>query len=101
LDLGAADCPGIAMMALRRSGENRRYGAVQWDGDRITGFADRGSSTTSNGGIYVMSRRVLELIAPPPTSLERDVFPRLAEAGLLQGRLYDAFFIDIGVPESL
>ena len=37
----------------------------------------------------------------PNCSLERDVFPRLAQDGRLLGARYDGYFIDIGVPDDL
>ena len=44
---------------------------------------------------------MVDWIGEGPVSLESDVFPRLAEAGLLRGTLYDTPLIDIGIPEDL
>ena len=34
-------------------------------------------------------------------SLETDLFPKLAAAGRLRGRVYDRYFVDLGVPDDL
>ena len=52
-----------------------------------------------NAGMYVLQRSVLELIeAGSKVSIERDVFPRLAGAGLY-GALLEGYWMDIGTPE--
>jgi D-glycero-D-manno-heptose 1,7-bisphosphate phosphatase len=32
--------------------------------------------------------------------LEADIFPKLAAAGRLEGRVFDGYFLDIGIPED-
>lgn len=94
----------IATLALRRTAPGGRYGTVDLAPDgRITGFLPRSPDRAGpiNGGIYAMDRRIVGWIGDGPVSLEADVFPRLAEAGLLRGALYDGPFIDIGIPEDL
>jgi len=52
-----------------------------------------------NAGMYVLERRVLELIPPgEEVSIERDVFPRLVGGGL-HGLRLDGYWMDIGTPE--
>ena len=69
----------------------------------MTGFLPRSPDRDGpiNGGIYAMDRRIVDWIGAGAVSMEADVFPRLAEAGLLRGALYDGAFIDIGIPEDL
>ena len=106
-DLARPDSPDTLMrLALRREPDAGRYGSVRLDGDRVTGFAEKASSAEPtagliNGGVYWMRRAVVENLAPGPLSLERDVLPGLVAAGRVGGRIYDAPFIDIGIPESL
>ena len=81
-----------------------RYGRVQLSGNIITDFAEKAAASGPgliNGGIYWLRRSVLDWIGAVPASLETDVLPRLAKAGLLGGKSYDRFFIDIGIPEDL
>ena len=94
----------LARLALRQEPDASRYGGVRLDGERVTGFAEKAAEPAPgliNGGVYWVRRTAVEALAPGPASLERDVFPALAEAGRLQGRVYDAPFIDIGVPDAL
>jgi len=52
-----------------------------------------------NAGMYVLERRVLDLIEPGRNvSIEREVFPRLVGEGLHSYRL-DGYWVDIGTPE--
>ncbi len=56
----------------------------------------------ANGGIYLFDPGFLDLIPEnQPASLEKDLFPALAHAGKLSGYIQDAYFCDIGTPESL
>jgi len=93
------DC--LVAMALRSQANTSRYGLVNYDAGRVTGFSERGGPTSGviNGGVYLLSRDILNFI-PERGSLERDVLPSLAAQGQVYGRIYDGFFIDIGTPES-
>ncbi len=63
----------------------------------------RGVSTNIvNGGVYLLEPLALADIPPwEAASIEREVFPRLASRGQLGGLVQDAYFADIGTPESL
>lgn len=91
------------VVALRRIEDASRYGSVDIDGDMITGFHEKsiyGRAGHINGGIYLLSKTVLERVKPK-SSLERDILPVLAAEGRLAGRSFDdAYFIDIGLPET-
>lgn len=89
-----------ASLALRRIADVGRYGTVSLDGMRITGFAEKGRTGEGviNGGVYHMSRSVLAEIGQGMVSIEQGVFPVLAARGSLYGAVYDAPFIDIGIP---
>jgi NDP-sugar pyrophosphorylase family protein len=55
-----------------------------------------------NGGIYLLEPHALADLEPgQPASLEREIFPTLAARGQLAGLVQEAYFVDIGVPESL
>ncbi len=104
LDLALHAGDALATLALRREAPGARYGTVEIDaGGTIHGFAARSPDRTGpiNGGIYLMHRGITAHIGPGPVSMESDVFPGLAAAGLLRGALYDGGFIDIGIPEDL
>ena len=91
----------MATMAVLRVEDTGRYGTVHIDATgRIRGFTEKtGSHSTGlvNGGVYVFSQAVFEFISEQPTSLERDVFPRLVDHGLY-AQEQRGMFIDIGTP---
>jgi D-glycero-D-manno-heptose 1,7-bisphosphate phosphatase len=104
LDLAVGETNGqwIGRIALKAIPPGGRYGRVSLDGSRIDAFHAAAPDLTGpmNAGLYVLRRSVTGWIDKSPCSLEQDVFPRLAAAGLLMGRVYDRFFLDIGVPED-
>ncbi len=72
------------------------------DGDVICKFEEKSGEQRPgaiNGGIYLLRKDILDLLEPR-SSLERDVFPKLAAQRKLAGRIFEAFFIDIGLPQT-
>jgi NDP-sugar pyrophosphorylase family protein len=99
----AAHAP--ATLALIHVPDAGRYGSVALDpAGVITGFAEKGGAGAGliNAGAYAVSPAFLGGLPPEPTplSLERDVFPALAERGQLRGVVMSGLNIDIGVPDS-
>jgi D-glycero-D-manno-heptose 1,7-bisphosphate phosphatase len=70
---------------------------------RIASFAEKGADGDAliNGGVYCARTSWLRSLPVKPSSLERDVFPALAEEGRLLGMVREGFFTDIGTPASL
>lgn len=96
------DDTSIGQLALRYVPDMSRYGTVELDGDRIVRFIEKRPDAGPgliNGGVYMLSRRILDLIEGP-CSIESDIFPQLAEKGLLKGRRNDGYFLDIGLPDT-
>jgi D,D-heptose 1,7-bisphosphate phosphatase len=90
-----------ARMTLAGGIKGNRYGRVKIDGDAVRAFTPAGESTLPiNAGIYLMRKSVLAAIGPGFVSLEQEVLPVLAKQGLLQGRVAQGPFIDIGLPEE-
>lgn len=92
-------------IGLREVPDVARYGRVSVDAaGRVTGFAEKTPGTGGpgliNGGIYVVSRRVLNRIGPGQVSLEADVIPGLVREGRVCGQRFDGYFLDIGLPET-
>ena len=58
-----------------------RYGALERDGDRVTGFIEkpRGDGGVINGGFFVLSPKVIDLIEADATPWEAAPMTRLAE----------------------
>jgi D,D-heptose 1,7-bisphosphate phosphatase len=96
------DCE--ALIALRRVPETSRYGAVEFNGDRILRFSEKvrnSGPALINAGIYILNATIMNRIQSLPCSIETDIFPILAGEGKLRGSVRDAYFIDIGLPETL
>ncbi len=93
----------VGRIALRRIADTGRYGRVELSDGKVTSFAEKSANGPGliNGGIYWLDKAILGWISEPPASLEAHVLPRLAKTGLLPGKSYDRFFIDIGFPEDL
>jgi mannose-1-phosphate guanylyltransferase len=98
--------------AAGEPGESQQRGCVRLDSSgRIIAFDEKpgaGAPETArqekliNGGIYLLAPQALDAVAPDrPVSIERDVFPRLAEQRVLGGLVQPAYFADIGTPQSL
>lgn len=84
-----------------------RYGLVRCAEDgRVRAFVEKPraeeiDTNLINAGLYVLEPSVLELVEPGrQVSIERDVFPRLVEAGSLYGFAVEGYWRDIGTPES-
>ncbi len=98
---GAADPTSIARMTLANGVTGERYGRVGVIGGRVHAFTPASASDQPiNVGIYLMRKSILQRIGDGPSSLERDILPGLAADGLLEGRIFDGSFIDIGIPED-
>lgn len=100
--LASHDEGSVASILLRSMPDCSRYGTVDLQGTRIAGFREKTTHTGSgliSTGIYVCTGEILQQIEPA-CSLEQDVFPRLANAGLLSGSVLDGYFIDIGIPDD-
>ena len=96
--------PALVTIALARVADGHRYGRVTLSPDgMISAFAEKTDAATPgliNGGIYVVERQVLDQIpADRSVSLEREVFPNLVRNSI-RGVPFDAYFIDIGVPDD-
>lgn len=71
-----------------------RYGALQLAGDQVRGFTEkpRGEGGLINGGFFVLSPRVLPLIATDDTPWEAAPLETLAQQGQLQAFQHQGFW---------
>ncbi len=100
---------GIATIALYPvpKDEVSRFGVVDLDEDnRILDFVEKPApeeapSNLINAGAYILDREVLDYIPEGrPVSIEREIFPKLAEEGLLYGFKFEGYWVDVGLPET-
>jgi D-glycero-alpha-D-manno-heptose 1-phosphate guanylyltransferase len=91
-------------LALAYVKDAERFGTVALDGDRVTGFHEKGSALRGwiNGGMYVLGGKTLELVKSMPEkfSLERGLFEERLDGMRCFGYRSRAAFLDIGVPED-
>lgn len=72
-----------------------RYGALDLAGTSVKGFSEkpRGDGGRINGGFFVLSPAVLDLIPGDRTSFESDTLPQLAFLGQLESFHHDGFWL--------
>mgnify|MGYP001194833357 CR=1 FL=1 len=52
-----------------------------------------------NGGIYFFKKKILSLLPSKKFSLENDFLPKLINKKLVNGKIFNNFFLDIGTPK--
>ncbi len=97
----------MATIALCRVEDPSRYGVAELaENGRIENFIEKPQKEKSpsnliNAGVYVLNPEVLKLIPKGrAVSMEREIFPKLAEAHSLYGHLIQGLWMDIGKPEE-
>jgi mannose-1-phosphate guanylyltransferase len=101
-----AEKGGMGTIFLTPVEDPRRYGLVELGEDgAVASFLEKPGewegTALINAGVYVLEHEVLEMIPRGRLfSIERGVFPRLAQAGSLYGYVDHGYWRDIGTPES-
>ena len=97
---------GIGPLALWQVEDPTRFGIVGLDeNQRVTQFKEKPKpeevfSNLINAGSYLFEDSIFDYIPKGRSSLEREVFPVLAEKRELNGFSFDGYFIDAGTPKS-
>lgn len=96
-----------ATIALYKVENPSRYGVAELEADcRITRFIEKPCNNTTpskliNAGIYVLSPRIFQYIPKDQAvSMERQIFPIVAQKGRLFGHAFHGLWRDIGKPEE-
>lgn len=91
-------------LVLRKVPDVSRYGQAVLEDGRLTGFNEKQEEAgpgTINGGIYLLTRELIDDIPRGKISLENQMIPKWLEEGrALGGIVNDGYFIDIGIPED-
>lgn len=92
-------------LVLRQVSDVSRYGRAMLFNDMLIEFNEKTSEAvpgTINGGVYLMSRKLLEDIPEGKVSLENEMIPRWKEdrQHRLGGIVNEGYFIDIGIPDD-
>ena len=97
---------GVGSLALWEVEDPTRFGIVGLDEDsRITQFKEKPKpeevfSNLINAGSYIFEDDIFDYMPEGKHSIERDVFPLLAEENLLNGQQFEGYFIDAGTPAA-
>jgi len=89
---------------VKRVEDPSKYGVVcaQPDG-RIESFVEKPKKFVGdciNAGMYIFNPTILNRIELRPTSIEREIFPKMADAGELYSMVLDGYWMDIGQPKD-
>ena len=97
---------GIGTLGLWEVNDPTRFGIVGLDNNsKITKFMEKPKpeqvfSNLINAGSYIFEDELFDYIPKGKNSIEREVFPLLAEEKLLNGQKFEGFFIDSGTRSS-
>jgi mannose-1-phosphate guanylyltransferase len=85
--------------------EPSKYGVVVYDHDsgRIDRFVEKPQvyvGNKINAGMYIFSASMLNRIELRPTSIEKEIFPAMAEDGQLYAMELKGFWMDVGQPKD-
>lgn len=88
-----------ATIALTEVEDPARYGVAVMENDRILKFMEKPKAPPSNlinSGFYLMEPEVLDMVPPGQSSLELDIFPKIAQSGKLFGFPFSGQWFDCG-----
>ncbi len=94
---------GLATIALTPVDDPSRFGVADLKGDRIMKFIEKPKKPVSNlinAGVYILEPEVLEYVPKGKAMMETDVFPKLADKGLLYAYPFEGQWFDTGTHES-
>lgn len=97
---------GVGTLALWEVEDPTRFGIVGVDDEhKIQRFMEKPKpeqvfSNLINAGSYIFEDDVFDWMPRGRHSIERDVFPKLAEANFLNGQQFEGYFIDAGTPTA-
>jgi D-glycero-alpha-D-manno-heptose 1-phosphate guanylyltransferase len=97
--LHEADCS----IALKEMSNVDRYGNVEMQGERIVRFTEKKfrNEALINGGIYCLNKTSMSPFMPGQAfSFEKDYLETDTNQKSLYGKVFDDYFIDIGIPED-
>jgi len=90
-------------IVVTRVEEPSKYGVVVYEQatGKIASFVEKPQEFVSNkinAGLYIFNPSILDRIEVKPTSIEKEVFPKQAEAGELYCMELQGFWMDVGQP---
>ena len=95
-----------ATLSLWEVEDPSRFGVCELDDTgMIRRFQEKPAKGTEfsnliNAGCSILNRDVLKSLPSGKFSMEREIFPRIAESGMMAGLPFEGYFVDAGTPES-
>lgn len=97
------NCKATVTIALSRVDDQRSYGKVEMENNRIVEFKEKPKEKTAgyvNSGYYIFEPEVFELVKNKERAMiETDIFPILAKKRVLYGFKSNGLWFDTGTPE--
>lgn len=91
-------------IAVTKVKDPSKYGVILCDENRkILNFIEKPQTFVGdniNAGLYIFNKKFLNRVNPVPTSIEREIFPKMASEGELYSFLLEGFWADIGQPKD-
>jgi len=89
-------------LALKQMKNFDRYGTVQMNEERISRFTEKKflAHGLINGGVYFFHKKIFDTVAEQKFSFEKDVLEKYVNDKKINGKVFDNYFIDIGIPED-
>lgn len=98
--LSAAEAPAIAIVHVENS---QRYGGVWTKNNKVVRFEEKQNAARAgwiNAGLYHLHADLFKGWSGQPFSMERELLPRLVNAGQLNAVCVETDFVDIGIPDD-
>lgn len=95
-----ANAPAVSIVNVKNAG---RYGLVQVSGGQIKSFSEKDPTAKAswiNAGLYHLESSIFDKWNEKAFSLERDMFPKLAQNEVINAVALECDFVDIGIPED-
>jgi len=94
----------MATLALTTVSDPSQYGVAKLMGSKILEFIEKPAAGTApsnliNAGLYILEPAVLDIVPKGTSSIERDVFPKIATDGKLFGFPFSGQWFDTGTLE--
>ena len=101
------DSGSLATLSLWEVEDPSRYGVADFDISSclIRRFQEKppieeAFSNLINAGTYLIEPELFEMMPDGAFSIERDIYPKVAESGKLSGFPFEGWFVDAGTPSS-
>ena len=96
----------LATIALTKVEDVSQFGVVELKGSKIISFVEKpkpeeAPSNLINSGLYILEPEVAKLVPKGRVSIERDIFPKIANQGKLFGFPFSGQWFPTDTPERM